>query len=32
MINDELMKEMKDGVCIVNTSRGEIIDHQALLK
>lgn len=32
MINDELLSKMKDGVIIVNTARGEIIDEAALIK
>jgi phosphoserine phosphatase len=30
MINEEAIQEMKDGVIIINTSRGEIIDENAL--
>lgn len=32
MINDYTLSLMRDGVIIVNTSRGEVIDTQALLK
>lgn len=32
LINDELISSMKDGVIIVNTARGAIIDEQALIK
>jgi D-3-phosphoglycerate dehydrogenase len=32
MLNDKTLSLVKDGAYIVNTSRGEIIDHRALLK
>lgn len=32
MISDEIMQQMKDGVIIVNTARGEVIDEQAMIK
>lgn len=32
MLNDEAFSKMKDGVVIVNTARGEIIDTEALYK
>lgn len=32
MISDELLGKMKDGVIIVNTARGEVIDEKALIK
>jgi len=32
MVNDELIAKMKDGVRIVNTARGDIIDDEALLR
>lgn len=32
MINDDTIKEMKKGVVIVNTSRGALVDAEALLK
>ncbi len=32
LISDEEMKMMKDGVILVNTARGEIIDEKALIK
>lgn len=31
MISDELMQKMKDGVIIINTARGEVIDEKALI-
>lgn len=32
MVNDDLVAKMKDGVRIINTARGEIIDDEALLR
>ncbi len=32
MINDQAVDKMKDGVVIINTSRGEIIDNKALIR
>jgi len=32
LLNDERLALVKDGAIIVNTSRGEVIDHEALLK
>jgi len=32
LLNDEKLALVKDGAIIVNTSRGEVIDHEALLK
>lgn len=32
MINDESLGKMKDGVAIINTSRGQLIDTQALIR
>ena len=32
MINDENLEKMKNGVFIINTSRGQLIDSDALLK
>ncbi|EGV65132.1 NAD-binding D-mandelate dehydrogenase [Yamadazyma tenuis] len=32
LISDELISKMKDGVIIVNTARGAIIDEQSLIK
>jgi phosphoglycerate dehydrogenase-like enzyme len=32
MINEKAFEVMKDGVIIVNTARGELIDTQALIK
>lgn len=32
LINAERMSLIKDNAIIINTSRGEVIDHEALLK
>ena len=32
MFNDEMFNNMKDGVLIINTSRGEVIDTDALIR
>lgn len=32
LLNDERLALVKDGAIIINTSRGEVIDHEALLK
>jgi len=32
LLNDERLTLVKDGAIIINTSRGEVIDHEALLK
>lgn len=32
MINEKTISKMKDGVCIINTSRGALIDSDALLE
>ena len=32
MLNDETMKKLKDGVVIINTSRGALIDTEALIE
>ncbi|MDD7739048.1 MAG: D-isomer specific 2-hydroxyacid dehydrogenase family protein [Fusicatenibacter sp.] len=32
MVNEETLKEMKDGVILVNAARGSIIDTEALIK
>lgn len=32
LINDELITKMKDGVIIVNTARGSVIDEESLIK
>lgn len=32
LVNDELLSSMRDGALLVNTSRGDVVDSEALLK